>query len=1262
MAQVILTSVGQSVGGPIGAFIGSTLGRAVDQRAIASLEPARQRGPRLETLRVQGTAEGEPMACVFGRARVTGQVIWAARFQEGRTTRSAGKGGPRTVEYDYALSFAVALCEGEIDGVGRVWADGQPMDMSGVTMRVHRGGPEQSPDPLIEVVEMRQAPSTPSGSRSPGGGGMAPAYRGVAYVVFEDLALGPFGNRVPQLSFEVFRRARGVEPRLEDRLEGVCLIPGAGEFVLATDVVMRRDGLTRSTPENLHNGEGRADLLVSIDQLVAQVPNLKRVSLVVGWFGTDVRASHCVVKPGVERRDKTTVLLGWSVAGLDRGSAHLISSASAPSTTPEGGGGPPPPEGGGDDSPAYGGTPSDESVRQAVAALKARGLEVTLYPFIFMDCEGYPWRGRVSGRDGANAAADVAAVFGTAGGWGLRRMALHYAALAAETGADGLLIGSEMRGLTWTRDAGGEFPAVAQFRTLGAECRAVVGPDVAISYAADWSEYFGRQTGGEVRFHLDPLWADANIDYVGIDWYPPLGDWREGDGGVDAATWIGPDDADYLAAQVAGGEGFDWHYASDADRAAQVRTPIIDTAHGEDWAFRPKDLKGWWSNPHHERPGGVRSATPTPWVLGMKPIRLTEFGCAAVDRGATAPNLFQDPKSSETALPPGSTGARDDRMQRRALEAVLEHYAEPENNPAAALYAGRMIEGADAWCWDARPYPAFPGRSDVWADAGAWRTGHWLNGRLSGETRDLIAAILKRGGLDEGDFEIGPVAGEVQGYLIDRPMRTRDSLEPLLAGLGLVAAERGGKVAVLGEGAVDLTLAEAAMALPDEGSSIRADRRLEARPGAARVRFIDGNGDYQTGAVVVRSGGEAGGVDLDLPTVCTAATARAAAERVLAGADGRSLTVALGPLEMLALEPGDRVEVEGQPGVWRVVRLDQDETPSVMLEPVVDVAAGEDDVTPGPGEPGSVVGAPFLRVLELPPLPGAEDDGRALAVVAAEPWRAMQVFAGVSADALTARGEARSSATVGVLVEALAPGRPWRWDEIGQVRVRLEGRDPESRSDLAVLGGANAVAVETEAGWEIVQYRAATPEGDGVWRLKGLLRAQQGTESATQVGAAAGAICVVLDDALARVGSPRGERGLPLIWRAGPLGGPAGGAGVSEVTQTLTGLQERPWRPVHLAVVPDAGGRKVSWRARSRIDGDRWDGEAVGADPLRFRVSVLDSVDVLREVVVEGEGWTYAAGDLATDFPGGVGAGATLAIAQWGEGYGWGDEARAGLR
>jgi hypothetical protein len=95
-----------------------------------------------------------------------------------------------------------------------------------------------------------------------------------------------------------------------------------------------------------------------------------------------------------------------------------------------------------------------------------------------------------------------------------------------------------------------------------------------------------------------------------------------------------------------------------------------------------------------------------------------------------------------------------------------------------------------------------------------------------------------------------------------------------------------------------------------------------------------------------------------------------------------------------------------------------------------------------------------------------------------------------------------------------------------------------------------------------------------------------------------------------------------------------------------------------------ADGRSAG--ERSRIDGDRCDGEAAGADPLRFlvrvRVRVLAGEAERREAVVEGEGWTYAAGELATDFPGGVGAEATLAVAQWGEEYGWGEEARVALR
>lgn len=1234
--------MGQSIGGPVGRVIGATIGRAIDNRVVGSLSPARHVGPRLETLKVQGTAEGAPIACVFGRARVTGQVIWAARFLEGKAKGRAGKGGPKTVDYVYSLSFAVALCEGEIDGIGRVWADGRLMDLNGVAMRVYRGGEAQTPDPLIEAVE-----------------GAASAYRGTAYVVFEDLPLGPFGDRVPQLSFEVFRRPRGQEARLEDLLEGVCLIPGAGEFALATEAVMRREGLTRTTAENVHNGVGRADLIVSLDQLQAQLPNLKRVSLVVGWFGSDLRAGECRVRPGVERRDKPTEPMAWSVAGVAREDAYEVSRAPSvgfADTSPSGGG----------SAPAYGGTPSDETVRQAIRELKARGLEVTLYPFVFMDCPGYPWRGRVAGVDGAGATAEIAALFGGAEDWGLRRMALHYARIAAEEGADGLLIGSEMRGVTWTRDAAGGFPAVEQFRALAAECRAVVGPAVKLSYAADWSEYFGRQTGGEVVFHLDPLWADTNIDHVSIDWYPPLTDWREGDGGVDAVAFDGAADPAYLTAGVAGGEGFDWFYADEADRAAQARTPIVDTAHGEDWLFRPKDLKGWWSNRHHDRPGGVRSATPTAWVPGMKPVRLSEFGCAAVDRGGNAPNLFQDPKSSESRLPPGSTGGRDDAVQRAALEAVLGHFGQTENNPVSAVYGGPMLQGADAWCWDARPYPAFPARGDVWADAGAWRAGHWLNGRLAGDGRDLIAAVLARGGLAAEEMAVEGVEGAAAGYVIDRPMRTRDALEPLLAAFDAVAAERDGRVAVLGRTAVCADLGREALALPDQGAAETATRALEPRPGEARVLFIDETADYQTGAVVVRAedaGGAAtgGGVDLDLPLACGGGLARAAAERALDGAGAETTALALGPLEALRLEPGDVVRLDGRDGDWRVTRTTADETPSAVLEPVGVRRAYEDQGGGRGGETPAVVGAPFVRVMDLPPLMGGEDDGRPVVAAAAEPWRAMRLHAGASAETLTARADVGAAATVGVLVEPLGAGVRYRWDEVQALTVRVEGAAPQSISAEAVLGGANALAVETGAGWEVVQYRSATLVGAETWRLTGLLRGQQGTEVEMQAGAAAGLVVVFLDERLARAEIGRNERGLPLICRVGPAGAAPGGAGFREVGFTLQGLYARPWSPAGLVVEAGAEGWTVRWTPRVRLYGDGWDGEAGAVDPIRFRLRVRDAGAVRRTMEVEGTTVLYSAAERAADFPGGVTPTARIGVAQWGEGFGWGVEAEIGL-
>ncbi len=70
-----------------------------------------------------------------------------------------------------------------------------------------------------------------------------PAYRGTAYVVFEELPLSTYGNRLPQLSFEVFRPLADADTA-EGLVKAVTMIPASGEFTYATEAVRKTVGAT----------------------------------------------------------------------------------------------------------------------------------------------------------------------------------------------------------------------------------------------------------------------------------------------------------------------------------------------------------------------------------------------------------------------------------------------------------------------------------------------------------------------------------------------------------------------------------------------------------------------------------------------------------------------------------------------------------------------------------------------------------------------------------------------------------------------------------------------------------------------------------------------------------------------------------------------------------------------------------------------------------------------------------------------------------
>ncbi|MEO0760247.1 MAG: glycoside hydrolase/phage tail family protein, partial [Pseudomonadota bacterium] len=1095
MATVVLAAAGNAVGGAIGGSIlgigAATLGQAagaiggalIDQTLLGRGSRAVEVG-RASSLRLQRSTEGAPVPVVYGRMRVSGTLIWSTRFHEAvNETRQGGKGGGgQTVrEYSYSISIAVALCEGVIDRVGRIWADGQLLDTGGLTYRVYRGDDTQAPDPKIEAVE---------------GAGQAPAYRGTAYVVFEDLPVGPYGNRIPQLSFEVFRPAAGDVPGLDESVTGtplpglikaVALSPGTGEFSLHGEV-HRYVGAGGSTQAaNVSNPSLRPDIEVALDQLEAELPGVEAVSLIVSWFGDDLRCGRCRVEPRVEEAGRSSSPNAWTASGLTTATATPVSRDANGAVN-------------------YGGSPSDASIISAIQALKARGYRVLMYPFLLMDVVPgnamldpytgavgqpvFPWRGRITldaapGETGttdqtAGAAVEVGAFFGTAsaadfdtsgslpdytgptGDWGWRRFVLHLAALAKIAGGvEAFAVGTEFRGLTQIRSDRTTYPAVAEFRALAAEVRALL-PDAALTYAADWSEYFGHRPDdgtGDHLFHLDPLWADPEIGFVGIDDYMSCSDWRHREGHADAAAGARSVYAlDYLDANVEGGENFDWYYASQADRDAQVRTPIIDGAHGEDWLFRPKDLAGWWSNAHHDRVGGVRSATPTAWVPGMKPIRLTETGCPAVDLGANQPNVFIDPKSSESAVPYHSRGARDDEMQRRYLQAKLMHWRD---------HGGAMLSDADiyVWTWDARPWPDFPNRTSTWADGPNHRRGHWITGRVTGSgLAEVVAAICARS--DVTAVDVGGLHGAVQGYLIDRNLSAREALQPLMTVYGFDAFQSGGtlRFRTRGDGADAALVVEKLVEGNEPGEAVELERGSRGETGeTVRLGYFDAEADYEAAAVEAALPGARGtGVDETSVTLALSRSqAQSVVERWLVESDGAQDSASLSvPPSALAVEPGDVLTLQDVAGRWRVDRVVRGLGQALSL---TRIEAGR--YLPratselGVASPVVTLAGPIVPVVaDLPIVQGAGDTGLRVALGAA-PWPGGVDLWRVGVEGGLASVLTQQVApTVGWLATALAPGVAGYWQRVS-VEVELNREALSSAGRLAVLDGANALAV-----------------------------------------------------------------------------------------------------------------------------------------------------------------------------------------------------------
>lgn len=284
-----MSSAGQIIGGiagaTIGLFVGNPiLGAQLGMMAGGLIDPPKGpkiEGPRLSDLSVQLTGYGNPIPRVYGTTALMGTIFWVennALKETATTQESGGKGGgggQETTTYSYSATFALGLCQGPIDGIKRIWISGKLVYdagapdantalasaefsgggflsgsrvwnevanwwlnalIGGIRFTVYQGTNDQLPDPRMQASL---------------GVDNTPAYRGLSYIVFEDLQLADYGNSLMGAQIKVEVVASGQVSGLSEFIADSLTPPG--DIIYTRTFRMDADGVIETSLARLNS-------------------------------------------------------------------------------------------------------------------------------------------------------------------------------------------------------------------------------------------------------------------------------------------------------------------------------------------------------------------------------------------------------------------------------------------------------------------------------------------------------------------------------------------------------------------------------------------------------------------------------------------------------------------------------------------------------------------------------------------------------------------------------------------------------------------------------------------------------------------------------------------------------------------------------------------------------------------------------------------------------------------------------------------------
>jgi hypothetical protein len=421
-------------------------------------------------------------------------------------------------------------------------------------------------------------------------------------------------------------------------------------------------------------------------------------------------------------------------------------------------------------------------------------------------------------------------------------------------------------------------------------------------------------------------------------------------------------------------------------------------------------------------------------------------------------------------------------------------------------------------------------------------------------------------------------------------------------------------------------------------------------------------------------------VDVSVPLCLDDTQAAQCAEVIWADAWAARTTYSIAvDQSWLALDTGDAIAVPVD-GVLERVRIVSDTNSSGVLRKLScvkdDSGAYISHAVPSiplvQPQRLSFTGPSSFELLDLPALSDADNDPgfyvAAQRFGAGGRWNGALFYQSLDGGVtFTEQFAVTTEATMGAIAAPVPPSQAYTWDTTTVITVNVPNGSVtfESRTDDAILAGANTAAMGADGRWEIVQFGTATQVSPTQWNLSRLLRGRRGTEHVMGSSVAADKFVVVSTGDLVRMVLELSQLGAPLKYKAVSLGL----AYSTGIDQTFTGHGQAlvPFSPVSVAaaIVDSPGDIHITWFRRGRLGRTLMSGVDIPLSEATeaYQVDIYGGSPpaVVRTLSVSAQVAIYTAAEQMTDF-GGPATELKVAVYQISATVGRGTPANAVLR